>query len=148
MKKVVGKLTLVYYCIYFVAILLAVGGHYSMNSEEALIAEYGRGGTTITSVYLIYLVISIPLALRMFNTVVKKLSGTEMNSNEKIKKYAQYSFLRLIVIAISLFVGIVLYYVFDSFSMMYCAGIAAIALVFCKPSENKITVDLGFKEQE
>ena len=148
MRKATNKLTLIYYCIYFVAVLLAIGGYYYMNQKEALMEEHSQNATTITSIYLIYLVASIPLSLKFFNSAAKKLANIELNNEEKIKKYTQYSFLRLLAISISLFIGIILFYALSSRSMIYCAGIAAVALVFCKPSEVKMANDLNINEED
>ena len=148
MRKATNKLTLIYYCIYFVAVLLAIGGYYYMTQKEIRMEEYGQNGTTtLISIYLIYMIASIPLSLKFFNSAVKKLSALEISAEDKIKKYTQYSLLRLLVIAVSLFIGIILFYTLNSRSMIFCAGIAAVALVFCKPSEAKMATELNIDEE-
>lgn len=43
--------------------------------------------------------------------------------------------------------GIIFFYVMRSQSMIFCAGIASIALVFCKPSEVKVITDLEITDE-
>lgn len=147
MKKSINKLTLVYYCIYVLAVLVAVGGYYLIQQNGIAVEEKPETETLVTSIYILYLVISIPLALKLFNVQVKKLAVFE-DQSMKIKRYMNYSLWRLIVIGVSLLVGIALFYWLNSRSMMFGAAVAAIALVFCKPNVVKMVTDLDIYEDD
>ena len=76
---------------------------------------------------------------------VKKLSELE-SPEEKINKYKTFSFWRLTIIGCNLLLGVGFFYLLNSRSMIFCAGIAAIALVFCKPAEVKMASELNLEE--
>jgi len=145
MKKTTTQLRLLYYGFYVLAIALAALGYSFFAEKEALIPEKSSTGTTIMSIYILFLVSSIPLALKLFSVKIKKLAALE-NLEEKIKLYKTFSFWRLVAIGSNLLLGIGFFYILDAHSMIYCAAIAAIALVFCKPSEVKMASELGIEE--
>ena len=146
MKKSVNKLLLIYYLMYILALIVAVGGFYlAKQGGEFSLDPQSTTGVTITSLYLIFLMASIPLSLRIFNKKVKTLASDD-NINEKIKKYTLYALYRLIIIGANLLLGVFFFYLFNSRSMIFCAAIAAIALVFCKPSETKMGSELEIYE--
>ncbi len=145
MRKTINQLTLIYYGLYVLAIAFAATGYSWFSGKEALIAEQSTSGTVITSIYILFLILSIPLSLKLFNTKVKKLSALR-DEEEKINKYKTFSIWRLLIIGSNLLVGIILFYLLNSRSMIFCAGIAAIALVFCKPAEMKMASDLHIDE--
>jgi hypothetical protein len=94
------------------------------------------------------MLISIPLALGLFFKMTKKWSLIE---DEKLKynAYEKGAKLRLLVIGIGLLSSIIVFYILRSnISLIYCAGIGAIALLFCKPTESKIYSDLNLEEPE
>jgi len=66
--------------------------------------------------------------------------------NLRIKKYQTASFIRLTIIGVGLVLGMIFFYIMNSQSMLFCAGIAAIALFFCKPSEVKMVSELNLDE--
>jgi len=145
MKKTVNQLTLVYYGFYALAIAFAAIGYSFFSGKEALIPEQSSDGTVIMSVYILFLVASIPLALKLFSMKVKKLAELE-TPEEKLSRYKIFSLWRLVIVGCNLLFGIGFFYLMNSRSMIYCAAIAAVALVFCKPSEVKMTVELGLDE--
>lgn len=147
MKKTTNRLLLIYYCIYVIAIAIAVAGYYFISRQAPMVAEMGTTGVTISSIYIIFLIASVPLSLKLFNIKVKKLSQTEISPEEKLKKYFSFSMVRLAVIGLGLLLGIVLFYLLNSRSMIFCAAIAAIALVFCKPTEVKMANELDLDNE-
>jgi hypothetical protein len=146
MKKIIKQLTILYYAFYVLAIVLATIAYVVVDKNTAFV-EPNTNEMVITTVYILFLVCSIPLALKLFNIKVRKLSENE-SIDEKIEKYRMYSFWRLMVIGINMLIGIGFFYFLSSDSMLFCAGIAAIALVFCKPSERKMEVELDLDSNE
>ena len=145
-KKVIKQLSLVYYGFYALAVALATLA-YLMVGEYLAYSEPGTIETVLKSVYILFLICSIPLVLKLFNLKVKKLSEIE-SLEEKIKKYRNYSLFRLLVIGVNLLLGVGFFYFLSSKSMLFCAGIAAIALVFCKPTVGKMESELEMDEEE
>ena len=145
MKKTIKQLILFYYGFYVLAVVLVTLAYLFFATNNPLIAEQSTAETAITSVYILFLICSIPLALKLFNVKVKKLSELA-SPEEKIIQYKNYSVFRLVVIGVNMLIGIGFFYLFNSDSMLFCAGIAAIALVFCKPSEAKMISELEFED--
>ena len=146
MKKIINQLTILYYAFYALAVVLATIAYLIVEQDTAFVKP-STAETVIISVYILFLICSIPLALKLFNMKVKKLSEIE-SLEKKYEKYRMYSFWRLIVIGINMLIGIGFFYFLRSESMLFCAGIAAIALVFCKPSERKMEMELELNVEE
>lgn len=144
MRKATSKLVLIYYGFYVLAIAFAAIGYSSFAKKEILIPEQSSAGIAITSIYILFLVASIPLSLKLFNMKVKKLADIE-DEDEKIKRYTHFAIWRLVVIGCNLLLGIVFFYLLNSRSMIFCAAIGAIALVFCKPAETKMASELNIE---
>jgi len=144
MKRTLGKLTLVYYLMYVVAILAIACGYYIMKSGIVIDVK-STAGITIQSVLILYIMASVFTAMYIFHKMTKKWRLIE-DEEEKLKHYAKWSIIRIIAVGLGLFAGVVLYYLMQSQSMLFCAAIAAIGLFFCKPAEGKIINDLDLDE--
>jgi len=95
----------------------------------------------ISTTYLIYLLVSIPVALYWFHIYTVKLRK-ETDEFLKFKKYKKASNIRLWVVGTGLIVGVILVYLLRSQSMIFTSAIAAIALYFSKPSAVKMIREL------
>ena len=104
-------------------------------------------GITLSSILILFIIGSLPAALALFHRYTKELRA-EPDMNIKLEKYKKASIIRLLVIGLGLVAGVLFFYVLHSQSMLFCAGIAAIGLVFCKPAEVKIITDLEIEETE
>ena len=148
MQKTLKSITQFYYYIYSATIITTLGG-YMINMNRA--ESYGPKdplSITLSSIVILYMLISIPLALGLFFKMTKKWSSLE-NDTLKFSSYEKGAKLRLLAIGIGLIGSIIAFYILRSnISLMYCAGIGAIALLFCKPTEAKIVSDLHLDEEE
>ncbi len=142
MRKIINRLTLVYYGFYLLAIALAACGYRFLAGSQTLIDAQSSAGIALSSAYIVLLVASIPLALKLFNIKVKKLAAVT-DAEAKEQAYMRLSVWRLVVIGANLLIGITLFYLMGSQSMIFCAAIAAIALVFCKPGEVRAERELA-----
>ncbi len=141
MKRTLRILLTAYYAVYAAAILAATSGYYILKSGykiDPLTSE----GTIINSIVILYIISTVPLALAIFNKMTKKWAFIQ-DENEQLEKYRNGGIYRILIIGTGLVFGVVFFYVMNSQSMIFCAGIAAVALFFCKPSENKILNDLN-----
>jgi len=144
MEKAIKQLKFLYYGFYGLAAVLftLVMYLYSAFAEkEAIIDANSTLGMAFATIYILFLICSIPITLKVFNVKVKKLSEIE-SLDEKIERYKKYAFLRMLVIGFNMLLGIGVFYLLNSDSMMFCIAVAAITLVFCKPSEAKIISEL------
>ena len=148
MKKTIKSIAQVYYIIYATTILSTVVG-YLMNiqGQTKSIDPKSSIGIALSSILILYILISIPFALGGFHRMTKKWKLIE-DEKLKLAKYEKGAILRLAAIGTGLIGSVVLFYVMNDISMIYCVGITAIALLFCKPTEAKIESDLKLNETE
>ena len=142
-RMITKSITVSYYVIYLLTILAVVAIFFmtyaNVNIER--IDALSPLGVKISTVYLIYLLTSIPLALYLFHIYTQKLRK-ETNEFIQFQKYKKASNIRLWVVGIGLVVGVLLVYLLRSQSMIFTAAMAAIALYFCKPSGIKMIREL------
>jgi hypothetical protein len=148
MEKIVKRIGLVYYLIYTSTILTTIAGYLlTMNSDENFDSK-SELGIALKSIIILYTLISLPLALGGFFRMTKKWIAIE-NENEKFNQYKKGAIIRLSLIGFGLIASIIVFYLFRTdISFIYCAGISAIALLFCKPSEAKMTNELHLDNSE
>lgn len=144
MKKTLTKITIAYYVVYIAAVLAATAGFYILR-EGFSIDVQSQTGITLSSVLIIFIIGSIPVTLGLFHRYLKKIAVLE-DVEIKLKKYEMASYLRLTIIGLGLIFGVLFFYILHSQSMLFCAGIAAIALFFCKPSKSKMLNDIDIDE--
>ena len=146
MTKVLKKLTWVYYLIYIATILVAILG-FQLFHAGYYISEKSQLGIGVSTVLIILIISSIPLTMAYFNKLTKKWALMD-DEALKFQKYEQGAIIRLIIIGSGLLLGVFAFFIMNSQSMIFCAGIAAIALFFCKPTALKINSELEFDEPE
>jgi len=144
MKKTIRDISIAYYAFYILAILGALAGYYILRNGFTIDPQ-SQNGITLSTVLIVLIIGSVPLSLAIFNKHTKKLALLE-DESEKFIKYRKAAFLRIMVLGVGLVLGIVFFYVMQSQSMIFCAGIAAIGLFCCKPNESKIISDLQLEE--
>lgn len=140
MKQVLKKLTLVYYLIYIAAVLVALLG-FQLHRSGVFIDSQSQAGIIISSALIILIIGSIPITLAVFNKKTKKWA-TDEDVSKKLTQYSKASIIRLIIIGTGFLLGILFFFLMNSQSMIFCAGIAAVGLFFCKPAEVKIIAEL------
>ncbi len=144
MKKTIRDLSIAYYAFYILAILGALAGYYILRNGFTINPQ-SQTGIALSTFLIVLIIGSVPLSLAVFNKYTKKLVQLT-DESEKFQKYRKAALIRISVIGIGLVMGIIFFYVMQSQSMIFCAGIAAIGLFFCKPSESKIISDLQLEE--
>ncbi len=145
-EKIVKRLNLVYYLFYLAALLAAAGG-FQLFRSGIRIEPNSSAGIALTSLLIIYIIGSIPLALSIFNKKTKKWA--EMPSlHEKLALYEKGATIRILVIGSGFLLGVLFFFLMNSQSMIFSAGIAAIGLFFCKPAEVKIISELKIEDPE
>jgi len=146
MKKTLKNLTIAYYSVYVAAILSALAGIYILKSGYKIDA-LSQTGISISSTLIILIIGSVPATLAGFHYYTKKLLLIE-NQDEKLLKYQKASYIRIAILGLALVLGVLFFYIMNSQSMLFSAGIAAIGLFFSKPAEVKIVSELQLEENE
>lgn len=144
--SVVKKLTLVYYLFYIAVIVVALAGFQLFRSGITIDAN-SQAGIVISSVLIIYIIGSIPIALGIFNKKTKQWAEL-LSLNDKLEKYKKGAIIRLSVIGSGFLLGVLFFFLMNSQSMIFCAGIAAIGMFFCKPAEVKVISELKIEDPE
>jgi uncharacterized membrane protein YidH (DUF202 family) len=147
MDRIVKKIYLAYYMIYTLTILSAIVGYLITQSQETTVDVKSQLSINLSSIVILYILISIPAAISLFNRYNKKIKTIEDNFS-KLEKYATGATWRILSVGFGLVLSVIVFYIIRTESMIFCAGICAIALLYCKPTESKINSDLKLDEPE
>ena len=141
MEKKVKTLQFIYYfflvtMVVLAAVLWKAGAQVQQidpNSTEGLIMQYLLIG---------YVLASVPLSLYLFKKKCDKIRLVE-DEQTKWQQYFIWSTIRMSAIATGVLFGILLFYSLGGHRpMIWCAAVAAVALVFCKPTKEKAQAEL------
>lgn len=146
MQKTLKRLNFWYYLIYVAAIIFALIG-YQLFRSGISIDELSPIGITLSSALIILIIGSVPITLAVFNKKVKQWALIE-DVQEKLAIYEKWSVIRLLIIGSGFVLGVLFFFLLNSQSMIFSAGIAAIGLFFCKPAEVKIISDLQIEDPD
>ena len=147
MERIVKKIYLAYYLIYTLTILATIVGYFISQSSDTVVNVKSQLSINLSSFVILYIIVSIPASLSLFHRNTKKWIAIE-DLSTKLEKYTTGATLRIFAVGFGLILSVVSFYFIRTQSMIFCAGIAAIALLFCKPTENKIKSDLKLDEPE
>lgn len=139
------KLNLTYYACILLAVIAAVIGFWGAKNGIWYVEPQSKEGIVISYVVILYTLLSVPGGLGLHNRMVKALATKPTQIKEK--KYCTYSLLRLIFIGIGLIVGIFAFYLLQQKSLVFCAGISAVGIYFCKPTRAKIDYELSWTDK-
>lgn len=127
----VTKIALIaYYGIFFLAVLIAVGGYFFAKSAAFPVFEMDTV-TGIKSGSYIYMFAAIPFALWFYAKRSANVKGDD-------KKLLRLSLIRIGLVGIVFVFNLVLFYLCYDYNFLYAAGIGAIALLFCKVKKSEI----------
>ena len=143
MEQTYKKLVFNYYIVFVLLVLTAIAGYFLREVVE--IDSLSKMGVLLQTINIIVMIVFIPTSLKVFAVKVGKLKELE-NEKEKLAGYLYWSKLRLIAIATPLLLSVLLHCIIRSdnnYSMIFCAGIAAMALLFCKPLKGKVREELN-----
>lgn len=141
-NKTLKKLQLNYYLVFLLLILTSVIGYFL--SQYFSLEQNTSTKTLMQTIGIFLLLILIPLGLKLHNTKIKSIKLIE--KQDILSEYTFWSNIRLLMIAIPLVINTLFYYLTQDISMLYSAAIAAIALLFCKPTRAKIEEELNLSE--
>jgi hypothetical protein len=148
-KQVLKKLVFRYYLVYVATLIVAATG-FQLHRSGLFIDPQSVFQTVISSALIILIIGSIPITLSVFSKKAKQWAVIE-DVPTKLALYERGSTIRLIIIGSGFLLGVLFFFLMKppaSQSMIFCAGISAIALFFCKPAEVKIISDLQIEEPD
>ncbi len=137
---------------------IALASYYSMFASAILVAFIGfkisrdsfnfneEITTAISTLSIIFLVVSIPLILWLYNQKITKI--TTIHKDVRYSFYIKWIKIRIFTVGFGLLINILLFYLFHSYSFLYAAGISAVAMLFCKPNKNTIENELTIIEED
>ena len=149
MDRILKQISQVYYYIYTATILTTVIGYVITMNDFNPISMTSPTGIALKSIVILYMMISIPLGLSLFARQTKKCQEIE-GEDIKFQTYKKAAILRIILIGCGLIGSIIVFFLLRTdVSLIFCAGISAIILLFfCKPTETRIITDLKLDEQD
>ena len=147
MERIVKKIYLAYYLIYTLTIIATIVGYFISQSSDTVFNAKSQLSINLSSFVILYIIVSIPVSLSLFHKNTKKWIAIE-DMSLKLEKYTAGATWRIFAVGFGLVLSVVAFYIIRTPSMIFCAGIAAVALLFCKPTENKIKSDLKLDEPE
>ena len=121
-----------YYGIYVLLLGLFAAISYYMP-----VYEFTQEAKTVISTICIVFLLTIPLSLKLFSVKVKN-NKTIKTKEEKIKNYMLWAQIQMYMIALPAVVSVVSYGLLRDRSSLFCYLIAFVALILCKPSNQKL----------
>ena len=144
MQQVIKRTSIFFYLMFIVTILSVVGGYY-FATEGFVVNEEMK--VNLSSAYFLYVLAVIPLTFYLFNKQIKKTALIE-NENVRLEKYQQASTLRILLIGSAMILGTIIFsFLFRTQSILFCTGIAVLAMLFCVPSKAKLISELGIDDE-
>ena len=140
-KQVLRTLNFFYYAAMVLAVAMAALGFWLVSQKGITIDPLEQTGIVLSYIVIFYIIVSVPVSLWWHNRQVKKLQG-QTDETAKLGKYKQYGIVRIVLTGIGLAAAVLLFYLMQQNSMIFCAGIAAVGLYFCTPTETKLLTDL------
>lgn len=136
MRNVFRSLNQIYYLIYTLIILMTITGYF-MNMNSLLSVDITE---VAKNVFLGLQTLFTALAAVSF--VVFMLKSEQFvkitDKKERSDVYYRYARLRLLLIGVSLFIGVICLYAVRTEIAIYQIGIVAVLLLVSKPNESRI----------
>ena len=96
----------------------------------------------VKTLVIIYVLVSIPLSLKLFSVRLKKIAAID-DREIKALKYIKASRIRMIFILIGLISAIMCVFVMKMNDMAYMVAIEVIIMFFCTPTNKRIEQELS-----
>lgn len=87
----------------------------------------------------------VPLSLKLFSLVLKKID--RMTITLALKRYVQWSMVRLAILEVAVVIGILCYYLTLSSTGHLCMLIGLTASFFCLPGEKRLRSELHITKE-
>jgi hypothetical protein len=150
-ERIVRQINPAYYAVYTLTILSTMIGFYLTRDRDTVPDVKSEMSITLSSIVILYVIVSIPAALYLFQRNLKKWKQIE-DMFFQHRQYIAGARLRLLVVGAGLVGSIIVHFILfahtSNISMLATAGISAVGLFFCKPSYNKVANELEIEDEE
>ena len=136
-NQVYKRLCWIYNFIFFGAVIITLCFYY-FSQGTAVVKEL----IMFQTIAILALLICIPAGLKLYSVNIKALRDMT-NKEMKLSRYLSWHIVRLALIEVPLFLCLAVYFLTNDNSMLFGAGIAVLALIFCKPNRHKMYEELG-----
>lgn len=143
-QRIVRQLTILYALVWLTPILLLA--YYELQPEQhGLWADNVRASYLAETITILLTALCVPLSLKLFAWALPhriNSCGTE----QALQRYSCWSMLRLLLLWIPVVCGMLTYYLCLSYSGLFCALIALVATLFCRPSQKVLTQQINLTD--
>lgn len=123
---------------------VGLGWFLSKNLSYSGMGDYA---TALKTVVILFVLISIPVTLKLFSQKLKKLA-TLPDSQQQAKEYIRASRLRVLMILIGLISAIMCYFLEGMQDMLYVVAIEVAVLILCIPTKKRVQSEVDIFNNE
>ncbi len=145
-KRIAKRLSVEYALLWIVSFALVIVFEAGLLPYGQFAGDY-RMGYILETVAILLAIVAIPLALKLFSVaLVKRISQYPLE--QALKAYRAWNRVRLGMLAVVAFYGIVVYYLTMVNIGGLCALMALTASFFCWPSEKRLMQELDLTDDD
>ena len=139
-RRTVSGIRMTYVCFWLVPIIFIIYGECG-GSLVGLYVEDTRMAYYAETLSILITAVCVPVSLKLFAWVlVKKIDKAGIA--DALRLYTTWSLIRLVLLALPVWIGGVTYYLTLSSTGALCAAIALTASLFCLPGEERLRREL------
>jgi hypothetical protein len=116
-----------YYGLYVLLIALLAAAHFSFGGQPLCLLP--NSTTMMVSTTNILVLLCIPLMFKLFAKRVERLTS--------MQQYVKWSLVQMYMVSFPALTSIITYLLLRESTPLYCYLIAFVALIFCKPTQQK-----------
>lgn len=116
-----------YYGLYVLLIGILAAAHFSCNGQPVCVLP--DSATLLVSTVNILVLLCIPLMFKLFAIKVNKITS--------MKQYVTWSLIQMYMVSVPAVSSVITYWLLREQTPLYCYLIAFVALIFCKPTQQK-----------
>ena len=145
MKRTARQIGGMYALLWLSAVAGFVAGEFGQEAWVGLFAGSYRATYVGEAVTILLTIVCVPVALRIFAWALphRILAGNDVDT---LRRYALWSGLRLLLLALPLWSGIAVYYLTTRTTGALCALIVLTASLFCVPSLGRMRSELRLNQ--
>lgn len=144
-KRAVRVLNISYIFFWVLPAFLLAAGEFELLPVGGL-TENPQAMYYLETTAILLTALCVPLSLKLFSLVLKKKID-QMTITLALKRYVQWSIVRLAILEVAIVTGIVCYYLTLSSTGHLCMLIGLTASFFCLPGEKRLRSELHITKE-